>query len=53
MSFLQTQIPTDTWVAASWDEYIQAITSPTYAKAKCYYYHQQLRIEMSPVGANH
>jgi len=53
MSFLQTQLPTDTWVAASWEEYIQAIASPVYEKAKCYYHNRQYQIEMSPVCANH
>jgi Uma2 family endonuclease len=50
MSELQTKLPTDTWVAATWEEYIQAIENPVYEKAKCYYYNGKLRIEVSPVG---
>ena len=53
MNELQTKLLTDTWVFATWDEYLQAIANPDYEKAKCYYYHGHLRIEMSPVGPNH
>ncbi|MGB3206531.1 MAG: Uma2 family endonuclease [Crinalium sp.] len=53
MSILQTKIPTDTWVTASWDEYIQIIEQSEYAKAKGYYYNGRMRIEMSPVGNDH
>ena len=37
MSPLQTQLLTDTWIAASWDEYFQLIDSPAYDKAKGYF----------------
>jgi Uma2 family endonuclease len=53
MSELQTKIPTDTWVLATWDEYIQVIEDPAYEKAKGYYHNGQLRIEMPPVGPDH
>jgi len=53
MATLQTNLPTDTWVKATWDEYIQAIENPLYEKAKSYYYNGQLRIEMSPIGNDH
>lgn len=53
MSSLQTHLPTDTWVQATWDEYIRAIEDPMYEKAKCYYYNGKLRIEMPPVGNDH
>jgi Uma2 family endonuclease len=53
MSELRTKLPTDTWVVASWDEYIQTIEDPTYEKAKGYYNNGQLRIEMSAVGPDH
>jgi len=52
MSELQTKLLADTWVAATWDEYMQAIEDPACEKAKCYYHNGQLRIEMSPVGAD-
>ncbi len=53
MSELRTKLPADTWVAATWDEYMQEIEDPACEKAKCYYHNGQLRIEMSPVGPNH
>lgn len=48
-----TQLPTDTWVTATWDDYLQVLEAPTYKKAKSYYYNGQMRIEMSPVGNDH
>ncbi|MDY6805653.1 MAG: Uma2 family endonuclease, partial [Cyanobacteriota bacterium] len=53
MSQLQIKLPTDSWKAASWNEYLQTLENPIYEKAKTYYYQQQLMIEMAPVGANH
>ncbi|MBV8885950.1 MAG: Uma2 family endonuclease [Chroococcidiopsidaceae cyanobacterium CP_BM_RX_35] len=53
MSELQTKLPTDTWVTATWDEYIRVSENPAYEKAKGYYYNGQLRIEMPPVGPDH
>ncbi len=53
MTNLQIKIPTDTWISATWEEYIQAIENPIYAKAKSYYYQGKLRIEMSPVSHDH
>lgn len=52
MSQLQTRIPTDTWVAATWDEFVQAIAS-TSEPAKGYYYNGQMRIEAMPTGPEH
>ena len=53
MSELQTKLPTDTWIEATWKEYIQAVADPQLEKAKCYYHNRRLRIEMPPVGPNH
>ncbi|WP_448570198.1 Uma2 family endonuclease [Trichothermofontia sp.] len=50
---LQTRLPTDSWVAASWEEYLQAIADPAYVTARGYYYHGHMRLEMSPVGHDH
>lgn len=47
------KIITDTWIEASWDEFIQATANPDYQKGKFYYYKGRLRIEMSPVGNDH
>ncbi|HAA28437.1 MAG TPA: hypothetical protein DCE56_13080 [Cyanobacteria bacterium UBA8553] len=53
MSQLQTKPLSDTWLAATWDEYIQIIEKPEYEKAKGYYHNGQMRIEMPPVGNDH
>lgn len=52
MGELQTKLLTDTWVATTWNEYIQIVDSVS-EKAKCYYYNGKLRIEMPPVGNDH
>jgi Uma2 family endonuclease len=53
MTLLQSKIVTDTWIKASWDEYLQAMDNPDYEKAKFYYDQGRLRIEMSPLGNDH
>lgn len=53
MSQLQTQLQTDTWVPATWEEYIQAIADPTYEKAKTYYHDGRMRIEIAALGNPH
>ncbi len=53
MSTLPTKLPTDTWVVAKWDEFIQTIEDPAYQKAKGYYYNGKMRIETMAVGPNH
>ncbi|QYO65175.1 Uma2 family endonuclease [Leptolyngbya sp. 7M] len=53
MSELQTALPTDTWVKATWEEYLQQIEQPGYEQAKGYYLDGWMRIEMLPVGFDH
>ncbi|MGH1396815.1 MAG: Uma2 family endonuclease [Trichormus sp.] len=53
MSNLQTKLPTDAWVTATWDEYIHVIENPAYRQAKAYYYNGKMRVEMPPVGNDH
>jgi Uma2 family endonuclease len=53
MSQLQAKLPTDTWVNATWDEYIKAISEPAYEKARGYYYNGRMRLEMSALGNPH
>ncbi|MGA1622431.1 MAG: Uma2 family endonuclease [Synechocystis sp.] len=48
-----TLLESDSWIAASWDEFLQAADNPDYDKAKFYYYQDHLRIEMSPIGNDH
>ena len=53
MNIPQVELPTDTWVKASWDEYAQIIDNPQLEKAKGYYFNDRMRIEMPPVGNDH
>ncbi|MEH1904104.1 MAG: Uma2 family endonuclease [Nostoc sp.] len=53
MSELQIQLVTDTWIAATWDEYIQVIENPAYQKAKSYYHSGHMRIEIYAIGNDH
>jgi len=52
MNTLQTKVATDTWVTATWDEFIQISEDPADKKAKCYYRNGQMRFEMG-IGPNH
>ena len=53
MSETQTQLPTDIWICASWQEYEQAIANLLNEKAKSYYYKGHMRLEMAPVSFDH
>ena len=44
---------TDTWVSATWDEYIKSIEHPSCEKAKGYYHNGKYRIEMTPISNEH
>jgi Uma2 family endonuclease len=51
MSELKTQLPTDTWIGATWEDYQQAIAN--LEKSKSYYYKGHMRLEMLPVSSDH
>jgi Uma2 family endonuclease len=53
MSQLQAKVATDTWVNATWDEYIKVSSDPAYEKAKGYYFNGRMRLETSPLGLPH
>lgn len=42
-----------TWVRASWDNFVTLGDDPAYQRAKFYYHHGCMRVEMSPVGPSH
>lgn len=46
-------LETDTWLKASWEEFIALADQPNYANGKFYYHQGYMRIEMSPVGSCH
>jgi Uma2 family endonuclease len=49
-----TQIlETDIWVKATWEEFLAFADDSTWEKGKFYYYEEQMRVEMSPVGPLH
>ncbi|MBE9178385.1 Uma2 family endonuclease [Oculatella sp. LEGE 06141] len=53
MTLSQTQLSTDTWVNATWAEYLETLANKTFEAAKGYYHNGKMRIEMSPVGNDH
>lgn len=53
MSETQTQLPTDTWIYTSWDEYEQIVSNLLNEKGKSYYYKGHMRLEMPPVSFDH
>lgn len=50
---LQPKPLIDTWVNATWEEYLQFTEDPTHCKAKGYYFNGQMWIEAMGVGADH
>ncbi|MEL7035350.1 MAG: Uma2 family endonuclease [Cyanobacteria bacterium J06592_8] len=53
MTQLQPQPLTDTWIDATWEEYLETIENSIYEQAKGYYFNGRMRLEMSPVGNPH
>lgn len=53
MTSLQVKPRTDSWVLATWDDYINQLNDPIYQQAKGYYDKGHMRIEMSPVSFDH
>jgi len=43
----------DTWVKASWEEFMALADNPAYEKGKFYYHQGYMRIEMAAVGPRH
>lgn len=50
---MQTKLLTNTWVSASWDEYVNLIQDPALGKTKGYYCDGRMRVEMTPIGNDH
>ncbi|NET01756.1 MAG: Uma2 family endonuclease [Sphaerospermopsis sp. SIO1G1] len=48
-----TTVPTDTWVEASWEDFITFADDPTLANGRFYYDQGYMRIEMLPIGSAH
>ncbi|MDX2229056.1 MAG: Uma2 family endonuclease [Leptolyngbyaceae cyanobacterium bins.349] len=50
---LQPKTMTDTWVTATWEEFLRVADDPNYAKAKGYYFNGQMRVETVGTGPDH
>jgi Uma2 family endonuclease len=53
MTLLQTQTPLNTWIAASWEEFVAIADAPASAKLKSYYYQGRMRFEPMSTGSDH
>jgi Uma2 family endonuclease len=59
MMVVSQEMVTDTWVRASWEEFLALADDPAYEKGKFYYDQGRdsergwMRVEMSPIGAAH
>lgn len=46
-------ITPDSWIQASWEDFLTFAEDPTLSGARCYYDQGYMRIEMSPLGSAH
>jgi len=53
MTQLETQIPLDRWLPATWDEFVKLADDPASGKLKSYYYRSQMRFEPMSTGSDH
>jgi hypothetical protein len=53
MTLSTSQIQTDTWVKATWDEFVAAMDDPQYEKSRSYFDNGTMRIEMAALGSGH
>ena len=49
----KTTPPSNTWINATWEEFVAIADDPAHEKATCYYYDNQMRIETMGVGPDH
>lgn len=53
MTLLQTKTPLNTWITASWEEFVAIADAPASAKLKSYYYQGRMRFEPMSTGSDH
>jgi Uma2 family endonuclease len=53
MTLSPSQIQTDAWVKATWDEFATIMDDPLYEKSRGYFDKGTMRIEMAPLGSGH
>jgi Uma2 family endonuclease len=52
-SLIINDLLSDTWVKASWEEFLAYAEDDTYERGRFYYDRGELRIEMTPLGSGH
>lgn len=50
---ISTPFQTDTWVQATWQQFVATAYSELYEAGRAYYDHGYMRIEMAPLGSAH
>lgn len=54
MNQIQASVPIETWISATWEEFIQLTSDPAYENVKAYYYNGKMRLEsMAALGNPH
>jgi Uma2 family endonuclease len=48
-----TTLPIDTWVTASWEDFLRLSDDPTHTQLKGYYRHGSMRFEQMSTGSDH
>lgn len=46
-------IQTDTWIAATWEDFVATMGDPQYREGRGYFDHDEMRVEMAALGAGH
>ncbi|MGB3492060.1 MAG: Uma2 family endonuclease [Elainellaceae cyanobacterium] len=50
---IQQALQTDTWVNATWDEFVATMEKPQFEEGRGYFDNNDMRVEMAPLGAGH
>ena len=53
MTLSTSQLQTDTWVKATWDDFAALMDDPQYEEGRGYFDNGYMRIEMAPLGSGH
>jgi hypothetical protein len=53
MTLATSQIQTDTWVKATWEDFAAIMDDPQYEEGRGYFDNGSMRIEMAPLGSGH
>ena len=53
MTSTSSQPAVETWVSATWEEYLQVLDTLEQTDIKSYYHQGKMRLEMAPLGSDH